>query len=146
MTPSAPPTAMLSVQHRARLRDLADVIVPGFQQMPSASAVGLAGDPVDRVLRMRPDLKIALERLLDTLAGTEPAETMRSIAAQDPAALEVLMQVVVGAYCMEPRVRDALGYSGQQALTLDRGGFGGEDLLLAMMDSPPRYRTCDGSG
>jgi hypothetical protein len=47
---------------------------------------------------------------------------------------------VVGAYTLDPAVKRRLRYDGQRALTLPRGGFGGEDLLLLMMESSPRFR------
>lgn len=130
---------------RATLRALADVVVPQRGAMPSGSAIGLEGEPVDRVLRARPDLVMPLAGLLDRLAGQEAASAVSDLPDRDPAGFSVLMQAVAGAYFMHERVRAALGYFGQEAITLDRGGFGGEDLLERAMDRPPRYRRCEGS-
>ena len=62
------------------------------------------------------------------------------LAAEHPRAFSALLQVVIGAYTLDPEVRRRLRYDGQQALTLPRGGFGGEDLLLTPLEGPPRYR------
>jgi len=40
-------------------------------------------------------------------------------------------------------VRALLGYDGQQAQTLSRGGFGAEELVLKLMEQPKRYRDPD---
>ena len=47
---------------------------------------------------------------------------------------------VAGGYYMHDQVRRLLGYAGQEALTLSRGGFGGEDLIDPMLARGPIYR------
>lgn len=105
--------------------------------MPSAGDIGLAGAPLDRVLRARPDLSALLASLMDSLPDQASGMAVQSLSA---AALELLMVVAGGAYTLDPRVRAVLGYPGQEARLLPRAGFGAEDLVAAMLDAPPRRR------
>ena len=128
----------LSPAQRARLAEVAAALVPPGATMPGAADIALAreGGPIERVLRVRPDLAVPLAAALDAACGL----SVEQLAAERPDAVRVLLQVVIGAYYLDPEVKRRLGYDGQQALTLPRGGFGGEDLLALMMESPPRYR------
>jgi hypothetical protein len=136
----------LTLERRTTLARLADAIAPAAAGMPSASDISLARESglIDRVLALRPDLARRLPALLDALldapAGAEPDAALARLQADDPAGLDALMQAVAGAYYLDGQVKRRIGYRGQEALTLDRGGFGGEDLLLAMMERPPRWR------
>ncbi len=128
----------MTPEQRRTFAALADVLVPAAHGMPAASDMGLADAPLDRVLRARADLAGPLRALLDEVAGQDPE---RVVVGADPARLELLLLVAGGAYTTEPRVKALLGYPGQQARTLPRAGFGAEDLAMAMMDQPPRWRA-----
>lgn len=128
---------------RATLSALADVLIPAAHGMPAASGIGLAGAPLDRALRARPDLVAPLGALLDRLAGQDPGDAVRALA---PGELDLLFVAVAGAYTLDPAVRSLLGYPGQGARTLPRAGFGAEELAAAMMEAPPRWRDPDGGG
>ena len=52
----------------------------------------------------------------------------------------LLSGVLNAAYLMDTRVKNALNYPGQLALTPNRGGFGAEELVIEMMQKPKRYR------
>lgn len=131
---------VLSADARTRIAGLADAIVPRSAEMPSASDVDLAGEPLDKALKARPDLVAMLERLPEREPQQAPAAYLDDTARSDAAAHDALLQAVLGAYYMHPEVKRRLGYHGQQALTLPRGGFGGEELIEQVMSSPPRYR------
>jgi len=92
------PVRLLSDGERARLRSLADELIPACDGMPAASAVGVADNLLDRTLQARPDLAPALR---DALTATPPLP---------PAALGTLRYVVAAAYYLSPEVRDALDY------------------------------------
>lgn len=130
----------LSPARRDVLRRLADAIVPAHGDLPAASEIDLAGEPTDKLLRLRPDLLPLLCGLLDDCAAAEPAGLPAWLDSLLPAAKATLLQVVAGAYYLQPEVRRLIGYPGQEAQTLPRDGFGGEELLVAVMQSPPRYR------
>ena len=54
--------------------------------------------------------------------------------------ISVLLTVICGAYFLVAEVQQAIEYTGQQAITLDRGGFGAEELTMKQMELPKRYR------
>jgi hypothetical protein len=131
--------ALTPVQ-RASLAKLAEFIVPAAADMPSASDVALAGAPLDRVLKVRPDLFAPLARLLDSVEGRAGADTLEHLDTSGDPDFEALLQAVLGAYYMHPDVRRMIGYRGQEARALPRAGFGAEDLVAEMMGGHPRYR------
>jgi len=137
------PQQSLNSHRRGRLAAVADVILPRAEGMPSASDIDLANAPLDKVLLARPDLLEPLCQSLDSLSSDAIETNVPSLARDEPQAFEVLMQVVAGAYYMDTHVRSLLGYDGQRALSLPRSGFGAEELLMEMMESPPRYRDPD---
>lgn len=137
------PQQPLNSHHRARLAAIADIIVPRAGGMPSASDIDLVNAPLDKVLRARPDLLEPLRQMLDSLNGEVIEKTVTGLQRSEPETFDVLMQVVAGAYYIDSHVRRLLGYDGQRALSLPRSGFGAEELLMVVMESPPRYRDPD---
>ena len=134
-------SACLDEAQRRRVAELAALVLPGFGAQPPAVEIDIAGDPVERVFRSRPDL---LEPLRELLAS-ESESPGRFLETLDDASFSLLMTVLCAAYLQDGRVRDALGYPGQQALTPNRGGmFGAEELVLEMLEWPKRYRNADG--
>lgn len=130
----------MTPDRRATFAALADVLVPGDGAMPRAGEVDVAGRLLDRVLRADPGLGRALAVLLDELDGEPAEEAVRQLERQRPASLDLLLLAAGGAYLLDERVRDLLGYHGQEAETLPRGGFGGEEFLEAVVGRGPRWR------
>jgi hypothetical protein len=108
--------------------------------MPSARDAEVGESCLDRVLMARPDLIRPLADLLEEWRDGEPRRVIESLARDRPVDLELLLVAAAAAYYLCERVRDCIGYPGQEALTLERGGFGGEDLLDAMLERAPFYR------
>ena len=117
------------------------MLIPAGGDMPGAADVSLLreGGPVDRVLAVRPDLAAPLAAAIDAAGDAEPRGAIERLEAERPDVFAALLQAVVGAYYLDHEVKRRLGYRGQQALTLPRGGFGAEDLVLAQMERPARY-------
>lgn len=130
----------LDAKTRHLVAELADALVPRTATMPSASDIGLMAGPLDLVFRSRPDLVPALERLPPLLSGEAASGYLLSLEREHTPEYEALLQAVLGAYYMHPGIKQRLGYYGQQAQSLPRGGFGGEELLEEMLAQPPRYR------
>lgn len=130
----------MTPEHRGILAGLADILIPASGEMPAASTVDVAGRQIDLVFRSRPDLAVALPPILDRVSGREPIEAIRSLERQRPDEFMQLLQAVAGGYYMHDEVRRLLGYAGQEALTLSRGSFDGEDLIGPMLEHPPTYR------
>lgn len=103
----------LDDRRRQTLAALADELVPAALGMPAASEVDVHLEGINHVLAARPDLGPPLARLLEDLAGQEPAAALARLNEEDPEAIGVLGTAVTGAYYIDPRVRALLGYHGQ---------------------------------
>lgn len=103
----------LDEKRRGTLAALADELVPAALGMPSATEVDVHIEGINHVLAARPDLAEPLARLLDQVADEDPAAALERLNQEDPEAIGVLGTAVTGAYYVDPRVRDLLGYHGQ---------------------------------
>ena len=121
----------LTASQRAVLSRLADVLVAEGRGMPAASAVGVAGDLLDRCLEAAPVLAEPLLTLLDEAPRGAPDSYVRRLAADRPDDFAVLSAAVVGAYYLSSEVRDLIGYPGQQPRPLS---VAGEPGYLAMLE------------
>jgi len=116
---STPTPGRLTPQLRAIFEELADVLVPAHGKMPAASAVGAHESLLDDVLKHRPDIRDDLLRALTAAQGREPRTAANDLLRKDPAAFNALGLAVSGAYYMSPRVRELLGYPGQESVSYD---------------------------
>jgi hypothetical protein len=101
---------MLDNFARQRLAVLADVLIPGSGEFPSASAAGVPTDLVDRVLGFRPDLIASLDRALDVADGLDAEAALDLLCTVHSADFEALSTLVSGAYLQSPQVQTALNY------------------------------------
>ena len=133
----------LEDEHRATLARLGDELIPAADGMPSATAAGVAGQLLDEVLRVRPDFGPPLVAVLDRFASIDADVAIASLQASDPNGFFVLTEVVAGGYFLNPQVRDALGYSGQQSLPIvgeDPPDYEQDGLLASVVARGPIYR------
>lgn len=98
---------------------IADVLIPAFEKMPSASAAGVGGETLDRILALRDDLKEPFLRGLRAAAGRSPETAARDLNVEDPKALAAIGLVASAAYYMNPEVRQLIGYPGQDRRPID---------------------------
>ena len=82
--------------------------------------------------------------ILERFEESKECETEDFVGSLSASELRSLLTVLCGAYFLLPEVREAIGYSGQQALTPARGGFGAEELVVAQMGQAKRYRIPPG--
>lgn len=129
-------TPILSDQQTTAFKELAQVVFPGWKEQPSADNINIEQEPLARVLKSRPDLEAPLVSVL-ALFKNNADEFLRELSDAD---FSVLMTAISAAYVLDRQVKNALDYPGQQALTLDRGGFGCEELVLELMEQPKRFR------
>jgi hypothetical protein len=122
------------------INDLARDLLPGNGSQPPAVDLNISGPPLERVFAVRPDLESVVTMILERFEESGECEAKRLIGSLSESELRSLLTVLCGAYFLLPQVREALGYSGQQALTLTRGGFGAEELVVAQMRQAKRYR------
>ncbi|HXQ84473.1 MAG TPA: hypothetical protein VN769_10445 [Xanthobacteraceae bacterium] len=116
---STPTPSRLTPELRAVFEQLADVLVPAHGKMPAASAVGTHEGLLDDVLKHRPDIRDDLLRALTAAQGREPRAGANDLLRKDAAAFNALGLAVSGAYYMSPRVRELLGYPGQESVSYD---------------------------
>ncbi|TNM48294.1 gluconate 2-dehydrogenase subunit 3 family protein [Nocardioides albidus] len=101
---------MLDPTARDRLAVLADVLIPGSGDFPSASAAGVPTDLIDRALGFRPDLVPAFGRALELADGLDAEAALDLISTGHIAEFEALSTLVSGAYLQSPQVQQALNY------------------------------------
>lgn len=110
-------------EERARLRSLADALIPASDQMPSASGAGVADAQLDRVLRARPDLAAPLRDALGVDASATASSPATSAAESPETMPRILRYVVAAAYYLSPEVRAALGYDPEHVVPVSVQGY-----------------------
>lgn len=106
---------MIDDTRRATFAGIADVLIPSVEGMPSASEVDVHGAMLDHVIELRPDLTENLLRGLDAAAGKDPVEAANELNKSDAAALSAIGLAASAGYYMTQKVRDLIGYPGQQS-------------------------------
>ena len=134
----------LTDRQKTVFRQLSALLLPQWENMPDASLLGIESAQLDRVFTVRPELCDSFTRLLDDLNEPVDAQQIDALSSHSAADFNLLKLVVCGAYYLHPQVKAALNYSGQQALTLSRGGFGGEEGVMKLMQQPKRFRDAGG--
>jgi hypothetical protein len=134
-----------SQDERRLLADLADVLIPRGDNMPSASQADVAGRWLDTVLTARPDLASGLRRVLGDATGRSPDDFIADLQTTDPAAFGDLAEAVTGAYFMNPDVQQRIGYTGQGRRPIDpRPDYEDDGLLESVIRRGPIYRPTPG--
>lgn len=100
---------------RATLAAVADHLIPAAHGMPSAADV-LTDDRVSFVIAARADLLEPLKSALRPQLGADPAARLAALATDEPDNLAALQLVIVGGYYTDKRVRELIGYNGQEAI------------------------------
>jgi choline dehydrogenase-like flavoprotein len=107
-------TATVDDAVRRRLAQIARVLIPAGDTMPSAGEVGVSDALLDRVVTAVPSLAGALSAALDTdVAEEDIGSWLEGLSRRDPARYGSLVLAVAGAYYLDPGVRRRLGYQGQ---------------------------------
>ena len=136
-------TTSLDERDRALLGAMADVLIPSGDGMPSASQAGASGRWLDEVLRVRPDFGPPLAAVIERARATDAAEAVADLRSKDPAGFGIFAEVVAGAYFLNPEVRKAIGYAGQQKVPIaaeDPPDYEQEGLIASVKSRGPIYR------
>jgi hypothetical protein len=131
---------VLTDEDRRRYGELADVLVPNAEGMPSASQAAVHTHWVDEALRARPDLHVGLRQALDLTAGMPAEAAVEMLNAQHSPVFDALGTVTAGAYFLNPEIRQLIGYPGQvpQPIVDDVDTYA--ELLERVLDRGPIYR------
>lgn len=103
---------------RQTLAAIADHLIPAAHGMPSAADV-LTGDRLQFVLGARPDLADPLSAALRSDLGADVDARLDRLGQEEPTNLSALQLVIVAGYYTDARVRELIGYSGQQSIPLE---------------------------
>lgn len=136
--------APLTEYDRALFTDLADVLVPGDGTMPAARDIDIAHNLLDRALATRPDMYAPLRVILDAVrarTGEDLSAVIDDLAVTRLDDFEVFGKLISGAYFLDPRVREAIGYPGQEARPLVDDTAEYLDLLENVVDRGPVFRA-----
>jgi len=137
---AAPPA--LTNAERAVLAAVADHLIPAAHGMPSAAEV-LTDDRLQFVETARPDLAEPIRTALRAGLADDPAKRVATLAADEPAALGALQLAIVAGYYTDRRVRELIGYPGQEALTIrswELPLYIEEGLIDAVLARGPTWR------
>lgn len=102
-------------ERRTTFAGIADILIPAAEGMPAATEVGVHQDMLDHVLSLRPDLADDVWRGLDAAAGKPAQDAANELNKNDAAALSAIGLAASAGYYMTPKVRELIGYPGQQS-------------------------------
>jgi hypothetical protein len=123
-------------QH-ALLGQLADMVVPRGHGMPSATDVDVHVQGVKKVAAMRPDLIPPVSHILYGCAASMPA-ALSELIADYPDQFPAFAELVAGAFYLDPRVGELLGYRARRAIPV--GDLTRQDAELADLVIPVKTR------
>jgi hypothetical protein len=109
------PVIALNADARRTFAAIAERLIPAAHGMPSAAEV-VGEDRLRFVLRARPDLLEPFVAALRPELGDDPEARLVALERDEAASLAALQLVLVGGYYTDKRVREQIGYPGQQAI------------------------------
>jgi hypothetical protein len=122
---------------------IADILIPDAEGMPAASAVGVHEEVLDRILGLRPDLTEAFRRGIAFARGKDARIAAEALNQEDAQALTAIGLIASAGYYMSPRVRDLIGYPGQERRTFDADAvpeYVTNGMLKVVQDRGPIYK------
>ena len=92
---------------------LADFLIPAYEKRPSFGAFCSYDDAI-RALGFRPDLRENFERAVAVEMKGGPERALEKLNARDGGAFSALTTIIIATYYMNPKVRESIGYPGQE--------------------------------
>ena len=136
-------TENLRDDYRKIFVKLADILIPEAEGMPSASQMHIQNDPLDQILKLRPELRDDLLRVLKLGCGKDPYLFLKELNEMDSVAFDSLSNIVSAAYLIQPKVHRLLKYSGQvssPSQDSEENDYFRDGLLQPVIDRGRRYR------
>lgn len=135
----------MSIQRidRETFAAIADILIPDAEGMPAASAVGVHEEVLDRILGLRPDLTEAFGRGIAFARGKDAKAAAEALNQEDAQALTAIGLIASAGYYMAPRVRDLIGYPGQERRPFDANAvpeYVANGMLKVVQDRGPIYK------
>ena len=109
----------LNDEDRATFAKIADHLIPEYGNKPAASAVNVHLDLLDKVLAVRPDIATDFLRGVRACADKDLSEALNAVNKDDRAAFDAITLAATGGYLMSEKVREAMGYPGQEPAPYD---------------------------
>jgi choline dehydrogenase-like flavoprotein len=131
------PSTPISAVVRKRLNAVAEVVIPAGEGMPSASEVDVAGNLLDRVSALLPELAENLSRVFDRHVE-DPEEWLKGMSAADPEGYRSVLLAIAASYYLDDEVRRRIGYPGQPSMPVranELPEYVAEDLLEQVIAS-----------
>lgn len=128
---------------RTVFEGLADVLIAEGHGNPSASAVGVGRDLLDRALTTLPSFCRPFLDILEEARDENPETFIRLLHSSRPADFRVLATVTIGAYYLSPEVRRLIGYPGQAPAplsTAETPEYLTDGMLERVYERHPGYR------
>lgn len=113
----------LTTEQRTAYAEVADVLIPSTDGMPSATEAGVVDVLIDQVLGYRPDLAEDFAAAVDACIGREPEAALDDLAARDSARFTALTLLTAGAYTLSSKVRTALNFKPPPRAVVDDVGM-----------------------
>jgi hypothetical protein len=139
---AADPLAGIDGDARRRLAEIADRLIPAAHGMPSAADV-VNEDRLRFVLGSRPDLLEPLTAALRPELGEDAGARLAALERDQPNELAALQLVIVAGYYTDRRVRQLIGYPGQEAIEVrswEYPPYLEEGLIDAVLARGPVWR------
>jgi hypothetical protein len=124
----------------------ADFLIPAHDKMPKFSAVCSYADAT-RALDFRDDLKEGFVRAVASDASDGAEAALEKLNREDGAAFSAVTTVTIATYYMNPRVRELIGYPGQENVQYDSKAmqvYLADGTLAKVIDRGRKYRPTPG--
>ena len=102
---------LLDSNQRGVLSNIADLLIPATDEMPSATDAGVPENLIDMVLGYREDLVVAFLVALTACSGKDPATALDELCGNSPEKFEALTLLISAAYFQSVKVKVALNYN-----------------------------------
>lgn len=125
---------------------LADFLIPAHGNMPKFSDVCSYADAA-RALDFRVDLKEGFARAVGASASAGAEPYLEKLNRADGAAFGAVTTVTIATYYMNPRVRELIGYPGQENVQYDSKAtqlYITDGSLARVIDRGRKYRPTPG--
>ncbi len=107
--------SVVTEEERKVFKAFSDILIPNAEGMPAASEVGVHEELLDKILALRSELVVAFKRgLAFSTSHTDFRDALEKMNNEDSEAFGAISLVASAGYYMTPKVRQLIGYPGQE--------------------------------